>query len=68
MDWTTIADAFVLFMQVLCALFIFHGAVLAIASVLPDEYYQRRAERAMRRHKITPRPDREPDGDTVPNL
>jgi len=59
MDWTTIADAFVLFMQVLCVLFIFHGAVLAIASVLPEEFYRRRAERARRRLQ-------EPDGDTVP--
>ena len=67
MDWTTIADTFVLFMQVLCALFIFHGAVLAIASVLPEEYYLRRAERAKRRIKLA-RPTRMPDGDTVPNL
>jgi len=52
MDWTTIADTFVLFMQVCCALFIFHGAVLAIASVLPEEYYLRRAERRMRRLKL----------------
>jgi len=54
MDWTTIGDSFFLFMQVLSALFIFHGAVLAIASVLPEEYYLRRAERAMRRLKILP--------------
>ena len=67
MDWTTIADTFVLFVQICCTLFIFHGAMLAIASVLPEEYYMRRAQRQMRRHNLDARLAREPDGDTVPN-
>jgi hypothetical protein len=41
MDWTTLGGAFSIFMQTLATLFLIYGALLSIASVLPERWFRR---------------------------